>query len=342
MFEILHELTTRVDYSNHTRLRQLVLEYRAGLEAAVVHNGHRLAISLASRNFTPANYLQEIWGGVHQLHTIKKVETETTNGGMRHLTANLQAIGSTLFYRNNVKLALVGEKAMLAKALVPVNTLTGALVAGGKDGFTPPRLAVAPELPMEGWSTSTAVSFVAQTFQTVRLDHADSPALSVIAKMLRSMYLHREIREKGGAYGGFALYNAEDGLFSFGSYRDPHIVGTLKVYNGAADFIRSGKFSEEDVKEAILQVCSEIDKPDPPGPAARKAFYRGIVGLSDEARKEYKTRLLAVTREQVRAAAETYFGATGKPPAVAVISNEDKLKAVNESPAMQALSLFRI
>ena len=25
-------------------------------------------------------------------------------------------------------------------------------------------------------------------------------------------YLHREIREKGGAYGGFALYNAEDGL----------------------------------------------------------------------------------------------------------------------------------
>jgi Zn-dependent M16 (insulinase) family peptidase len=120
------------------------------------------------------------------------------------------------------------------------------------------------------------------------------------------------------------------------------VVSTLKVYDAAGGFIRSGAYSDEDIKEAVLQICSEIDKPDPPGPAARKAFYRGIVGLSDEARKEYKTRLLAVTREQVRAAAETYFGATGKPPAVAVISNEDKLKAVNESPAMQALSLFRI
>lgn len=192
---------------------------------------------------------------------------------------------------------------------------------------------------MEGWSTSTAVSFVAQTFQTVRLDHADSPALSVIAKMLRSMYLHREIREKGGAYGGFALYNAEDGLFSFGSYRDPHIVGTLKVYNGAADFIRSGKFSEEDVKEAILQVCSEIDKPDPPGPAARKAFYRRIIGLSDETRMRNKENLLKLNRQAVVDAAERYFDSNPANKAVAVISSRDLLETANGKLAGQALSL---
>ena len=342
MFEILYELASRVDFNNHARLRQLILEYRAGLEAAVVHNGHRLAISLASRNFTPANHLQEIWGGVHQLHTIKQVETETADDGMQRLTANLQAIGETLFYRNNVKLALIGEMAMLAKAADPVNTLTGALAAGGTDGFTPPRLDVAPDLPMEGWSTSTAVSFVAQTFQTVRLGHADSPALSVIAKILRSMYLHREIREKGGAYGGFALYNAEDGLFSFGSYRDPHILGTLKVYNGAADFIRSEKFSEEDVKEAILQVCSEIDKPDPPGPAARKAFYRRIIGLSDETRMRNKENLLKLTRKAVADAADRYFGNDQTNKAVAVISSRDLLETANTKMEGQALSLHAV
>jgi Zn-dependent M16 (insulinase) family peptidase len=195
---------------------------------------------------------------------------------------------------------------------------------------------------MEGWSTSTAVSFVAQTFQTVRLDHADSPALSVIAKMLRSMYLHREIREKGGAYGGFALYNAEDGLFSFGSYRDPHIVGTLKVYNaGAADFIRSGKFSEEDVKEAILQVCSEIDKPDPPGPAARKAFYRRIIGLTDETRMRNKENLLKLTRKAVMDAADRYFDNSHANKAVAVISSRDLLDTANGKLAGRHLSFIR-
>ena len=221
MFEILQELISQVDFSDHTRLRQLVLEYRAGLEAAVVHNGHRLAISLASRNFTTANYLQEMWGGVHHLHTIKQIETETANDGIQRLTADLQTIGSTLFHQNNVKLALIGEASMLAAAAGPLTKLTRALATGERDGFTPPRLDAVSGFPREGWGTSTAVSFVAQTFQTVRLGHPDSPALSVIAKMLRSMYLHREIREKGGAYGGFSLYNAEDGLFSFGSYRDP-------------------------------------------------------------------------------------------------------------------------
>ncbi len=342
MFEILHELTTRVDFSNHMRLRQLVLEYRAGLEAAVVHNGHRLAISLASRNFTPANHLQEMWGGIHQLHTIKQVETETTNGDIQHLTANLQAIGNTLFHRDNMKLALIGEKAILAEAAKPVNTLTGALAAGRTDGFGPPPLEMAKALPMEGWSTSTAVSFVAQTFPTVRLDHADSPALSVIAKMLRSMYLHREIREKGGAYGGFSLYNAEDGLFSFGSYRDPHIVGTLKVYDGASDFIRSGKFSEEDVKEAILQVCSEIDKPDPPGPAARKAFFRRIIGLSDETRMRNKANLLKLTRKTVMNTADRYFSNGQASKAVAVISNRDLLETANGKLAGRTLILHTV
>ncbi|WP_372679121.1 insulinase family protein [Desulfosarcina sp.] len=344
MFEILHELTSRVDFTDHTRLRQLVLEYRAGLEAAVVHNGHRLAISLASRNFTPANHLQEIWGGIHQLHTVKQVATDTADGGMQRLTASLQAIGQTLFHRNNVKMALIGEKAMLAKAADPVNTLTRALAAGGTDGFAPPQLNVATGRPMEGWSTSTAVSFVAQTFQTVRLDHADSPALSVIAKMLRSMYLHREIREKGGAYGGFALYNAEDGLFSFASYRDPHIVGTLKVYDGAAEFIRMGKFSEEDVKEAILQVCSEIDKPDPPGPAARKAFYRRIIGLSDETRMRNKENLLKLTRKAVVDAADRYFyfGNDHANKAVAVISNRELLETANTKMGGQVLSLHAV
>jgi hypothetical protein len=198
------------------------------------------------------------------------------------------------------------------------------------------------EILREGWSTSTAVSFVALTFETVRMTHADGPALAVISKILRSMFLHREIREKGGAYGGFAIYNPEDGLFGFGSYRDPHIVATLKAYAAAAEFIRGGSYSEEDVKEAILQVCSEIDKPDPPGPAARKAFYRKIVSLSDDIRIQFKSRLLSLKRRDIRQVADQYFGPCCENGSVAVISNEEKLKEANQQLADQPLKLYQI
>jgi hypothetical protein len=164
----------------------------------------------------------------------------------------------------------------------------------------------------------------------------------VISKILRSLYLHREIREKGGAYGGFAVYNTEDGLFCFASYRDPHIVSTLDVYDDARTFIRSGNYSNEDIKEAILQVCSEIDKPDPPGSAARKAFFRKIVSLSDDMREQFKEKLLALTRKQVIIVAEKYFDDSNEKQAVAVISSKAGLKAANEKLTGNPLKLFRI
>ena len=164
-----------------------------------------------------------------------------------------------------------------------------------------------------------------------RMDHEDAPALSVISKMLRSMYLHREIREKGGAYGGFSIYSLEDGLFYFASYRDPHIRSTLKAYDAAFDFIKSGVIKDEDVKEAILQICSEIDKPDPPGPEARKSFYRKIVGLDDETRKRFKHQVLSMNLDHVRTAADKYFDSKDSNYAVAVISSEDKIKVASKT-----------
>jgi presequence protease len=138
------------------------------------------------------------------------------------------------------------------------------------------------------------------------------------------------------------MYNAEDGLFSFGSYRDPHIVATLKVYDRAADFIRAGEYSEEDVKEAILQVCSEIDKPDPPGPAARKAFYRRIIRLTDETRQRHKEKLLTLDRRSIMETADRYFNQSTAEKAVAVISSRERLEGANEKLGDEKLILHAV
>jgi Zn-dependent M16 (insulinase) family peptidase len=347
MFEIIEEFLYNFDFSDLIRLKSLFLEYQAGLESMVVQNGHRLAMSLASRNFSISNALNETWSGIHQLKTIKTITQNLSNDNLKSISHELKEIGRTLFIKNNLKIALIGEDSALSSASSAIISMQKGLESGPEpitstDGFTPPDINVVDEIPREGWSTSSAVSFVASTFETVRLAHEDAPALSVISKILRSMYLHREIREKGGAYGGFAIYSPEDGMFYFGSYRDPHIVSTLKVYDGARNFIKSGNFSNEDIKEAVLQVCSEIDKPDPPGPAAKKAFFRKIVSLSDDMRERFKEKLLEITRDQVINAAEKYFADTPDRQAVAVISNENKLNAANKELAQNPLKLFRI
>jgi Zn-dependent M16 (insulinase) family peptidase len=342
MFEIVQELLQQSDFSDLDRLKNLLLEYRAGLESMVIHNGHRLAISLAARNMSSTRRLSETWSGVHQVQTIKGLADGLNEDKLKSVSLDLAAIRDILFTRKNFQLALIGEEPTLGNASSAVQSLYNGLGGSRVDGFKSPVISPGGENVREGWSTSTTVSFVALAFEAVRMEHEDAAALSLISKILRSMYLHREIREKGGAYGGFALYSPEDGLFCLASYRDPHIVSTLNAFDKATDFIRSGSFGEGDVNEAILQVCSEIDKPDPPGPAARKAFYRNIISLTDDMRAQYKSRLLSLTRKQVIQAAEKYFDGDDENKAVAVISGEEQLKAANDKMADRPLKLHRI
>jgi Zn-dependent M16 (insulinase) family peptidase len=342
MFDIVQELLHQSDFSDLNRLKNLLLEYRAGLESMVVRNGHRLAISLASRNLSYTRRQSEIWNGVHQLQTIKGLVDGLNDDKLKSISLDLAAIGETLFRRRNFKIALIGEDSTRPEVRADAHALVNGLSGNQEHGFKAPAITLDTGNIREGWSTSSAVSFVALAFEAVRMEHEDAAALSIISKILRSMYLHREIREKGGAYGGFALYSPEDGLFCFASYRDPHIVSTLKAFENAAAFLRSGSFGEDDVNEAILQVCSEVDKPDPPGPAARKAFYRSILFLTDDMRAQYKSRLLNLTRDQVIQAAERYFNADEANKAVAVISGEEKLKEANSAMPDHPLKLYRI
>jgi presequence protease len=342
MFEILEEIFNDADFSDLDRLQALLMEYRAGLESMILQNGHRLAISLASRNFSITAALSERWSGIEQVRFIKDLTENLSGSRLESLAESLHQISAQAFTRSNLKMALIGESDSLKAAAPPSAELLNKMDPGTADGFSPPPLTPGKDLPREAWHTSSSVSFVAQSFTTVRMEDPDAPALSVIGKILRSLYLHREIREKGGAYGGLAVYNLEDGIFCLASYRDPHIVRTLNVFDGAGDFIRSGRISDEDVKEAVLQVCSDIDKPDPPGPAARKAFYRRIMSLADEPRLLFKTRLLSLTRETVLAAAERHFSNLDSRRSVSVISGNDQIRTANKKLEGRPLDIHQI
>jgi Zn-dependent M16 (insulinase) family peptidase len=345
MISIVEDLIEGADFNDHDRLKQLLGEYVSGLESMIVQNGHRLAISLSARTSSPASAISEAWSGIHQIRTVREFNRDLDQQKLKLLSATLADIAAAVFLPKNLAMAVVGEPQPIDQAK-QLFSRSKTLARFERMAETPalPRkdYTLEKELPYEGWSVSSAVAFVAQTSKTVPIVHSDAPALAVLSKALRSLYLHREIREKGGAYGGFALYNPEIGLFSLASYRDPHVVRTMDVFSGIGEFIGTDALSDEDVKEAILQVCSEIDKPDPPGPAARKAFARMIIGLTDDIRRTFKDNLLKVTKDRLIDVAEHY--AIGKRDAsgVAVIAGQPLLETANEELTSKPLRLRTI
>jgi presequence protease len=87
--DILAELLGQYDFSDLTRLKRLLLEYRAGLEAMVIHNGHRLAMSLAARRFSIPRLLSEQWSGIHHLRHVKQISDGLSDASLAELAARL-------------------------------------------------------------------------------------------------------------------------------------------------------------------------------------------------------------------------------------------------------------
>ncbi len=340
MMKLVEELLIYHDFFDHDRLKNLLLEYVALLESRVLQNGHRFAISLAARNTSKTSFVNELWNGISQLKFAKKLVLDIKENGIEHLSMDLDEIASLIFKKNNMKVALIGDirKAEVAKQCL---NIVFKKMTAGKSNFVYKHKIPENCKVREGWSTSSGVSFVASVFRAVKFGHPDAPVLAVLARLMRSKYLHKEIREKGKAYGGFSLYSIESGNFAFGSYRDPHIVRTLEKYNSALDFINSGNFTEEDVKEAILSVCAEIDEAETPSFAARKDFFRRLSGMSYKQRKMFKDRVLEINKDVILKVARRYFK-LGMKMSTAVISGQPLLESANKELGDKSLELHKI
>ena len=116
LFEIIQEILSQHRFSDLARLKTLLQEYQAGMESMIVHNGHRLAISLSSRRFSASSSLNESWHGIHQLKTIQSLTQDLSDPALGALAVKLSDIGNMLFSRNNLKLALIGETQPLSAA----------------------------------------------------------------------------------------------------------------------------------------------------------------------------------------------------------------------------------
>uniref|UniRef100_A0A8C1EJW2 Presequence protease, mitochondrial n=1 Tax=Cyprinus carpio carpio TaxID=630221 RepID=A0A8C1EJW2_CYPCA len=164
------------------------------------------------------------------------------------------------------------------------------------------------------------VNFVSECVRTVPFSHADYASLCILARMMTAKFLHGEIREKGGAYGGGARMGG-GGLFSFYSYRDPNSTQTLSAFRGGVEWARAGKFTQQDIDEAKLSVFSAVDAPVAP---SDKGLGRFLNGITDEMKQRHRERLFAVTNKNLTDVAGRYLGVGQQTCGVAILGPENE------------------
>ncbi len=318
--EILSDMLTAPDFTDLDRLRTVIGQVRVSMENSIPGAGHSFAARSAAASLTPTASQREEWSGMTQAKIIREM-TDLDDQGLAKLSRSFTAITEQLFNQENLSVAVTAEDSALKKMQATLVELLEALPQ--KTSAVSPGIEFESRGTATGWHYNLPVAYVAQVFRTVPYTHPDAPVLMVLAKLLRSDFLHREIREKGGAYGGMAAYNAEGGLFSMLSYRDPHLERTLNVYQDGIDWVSRELFSEETIRESILTTFADLDRPLSPGGRGYREFLHQQQGLTHEMVQNFRNRVLETNQQQLNRVAQTYLQQGQTKSSVGVLAGED-------------------
>ena len=301
--ELLTDLVARLEVEPR-RLKEVIAEISTRLETSIAGLGFQFALLRAHSKLSSEGAINDRLQGIGMLHTMRGL-ARLAEKDLGPVIARLDEIRKVLFRSGALRIVVTCEEAMIQPLEELLTGLVGALPPDGAH-VAPAKVAPLETAP-EARTAPVPVAFNVRIFKTVRFVHPDAPALLVLANYLRDTFLHRELREKGGAYGGYAQAGVASGTFYFGSYRDPNITRTYDVFDQAVRWVTDHEIDPENLKEAILGACGDVDPLESPDIKGRREATNRSTGFTREARERFKQRLLKVSADDLRRVTHSYF-----------------------------------
>ena len=306
------------------RIQELVKQTRARQQSSITGIGHRLAMAATSRGANSGAKLAHQWGGLESIRHTKQLDTSlTASHQLVELSEQLSELHE-LIISGPRKHILVGEVAKLDYENIARNPCYAALDSAEFKAFNPKSEI---HRVSEFWKLNTQVNFCAKSYPTVPIAHPDAAPLTVLGDFLRNGYLHRTIREQGGAYGGGALQDSGIAVFKFFSYRDPRLKETLNNFDLSLKWLQDEKHELSQVEEAILGVISSIDKPSSPAGEVIQVFHAELYGRRQATLELFRSQVRAVVLEDLKRVADVYLKEENA--SIAVIGNDESSAAAD-------------
>lgn len=338
-FGLLFDMVTNPNFTDRTRLKELILKHYTNLQSGFVSGSLKYAMNLAASGVNQAGFVNNAWYGLDYLYQIKKLATDFDNQSDK-LIQDLQRMASLLLCTRGANLVLGCDQTELVKYL---ETGFYGLQDIPQRAFTPWK----SNFPLhttanQGRIIASQVAFTSRVCKTISYSHPDSAALSLAAFLFDNVVLHKRVREQGGAYGAGGIANIMSGTFAFYSYRDPNIVSTLKAFDEALHEIRNHEFDEDDLEEAKREMIQSLDSPIAPGTRAEVAYGWLKEGKTLEMRQAFRDACMNATCTDIVRAVETHLMAASKDAVAVSFAGKELLEKENVLLIQQSLDPLHI
>lgn len=283
---LIAEILTKTSFDDKDTVKELLLQTDENYKQSIIANGHTYSMTRVRASLSAESAVTELvsgYEGYKRIHEAVKAPEK--------LIAAIKALSSRIICRARVTASVTGE--------ISPEALIMALPQGAAPSAK--EMSYSLDIPAkQGVVIPAGVSYSAMAFPD---NSADTAVRKVLFRALSLEYLWNEVRVKGGAYGTGAFMTVS-GEQSFYSYRDPSPAATLDICAKAADFTEQYCAGDPDITQYIISSVAKEEPLMSDGNKSRKADGLWFRGITDEDRAAEKKRMLKVTAEQLREAAQ--------------------------------------
>ncbi|WP_201575709.1 insulinase family protein [Psychrobacter sp. H8-1] len=351
--DLLKEVMEHSVFTEHDRIKEILQQRQAAWQSRLASAGHAYAMQTASRGMSRQSHLEYVRSGLPALNALKDFLSHASQDD-----AQWDKLATSLMELHQHIISLPKHALIICEA-EQTERLSDLIVKSWKDSRASElavrtadiniedgipsefaSLTLDPALDGESatdqatasgaaidvadlaWLVATNVYHNASVYSAPAADHPDTAALMVLAPYLRNGYLHSAIRERGGAYGGGAGYDANACAFKFFSYRDPHCAETFEHFEASIEWLLNEPQTAEQLEEAILGIISGMDKPGSPAGEAVKACFADLHQRGADWQRKMRAAILEVTIDDLQRVAKQYL--QGQKHVRAVLAPYDK------------------
>ena len=323
MFGLLGDITGGSLFTDANRLKELIRETKVAWDTAIFRRGQQVVASRLLSYVSPVAKFNEI-GQLTYYKFIAALEQDI-DSKVHEIGRKLSAVAKTVFNRDNLLVGITCDAEDYKAFSKSFSVLTGKL---GTRQCKPVQYYFEAEARNEALMTSGKVQYVAKGANYRRLGFSYHGSMKVLETILRYDYLWNRIRVQGGAYGAFAQFD-RSGNVVFGSYRDPNLAETIKVYDETVQYLNSftaENISKREMTKYIIGTMSAMDTPLTPQMKGERADAAYIRKISQADLQQERDEILA-TRQQDIKKLSALVDAVMKANYLCVMGGEQKIKA---------------
>ncbi|MDO4290347.1 MAG: insulinase family protein [Eggerthellaceae bacterium] len=294
--EVLHE----TDFTDHEKMRDILMQKRVAMEQGFASAGHSVAMARVASYYLPAAVVREQMGGIGFYGFLRDL-LENFDERVDDVERRLRELTGRLFVDDTCLLSFAGSDEDMERYWAVGRDLGRFEIDSAAAAAHAGRLKVpAPRDAHEALVVPTDVTFTAVGADRRALGVPYAGAWLVATHALSYDYLWNEVRVKGGAYGaGFQATRA--GSTRLYSYRDPRVDETLARFAGAGAWLSAFDPDEAEMAGYVVSTVASIDSPLKARELLRRQDGMYLAHYAPEERRRVREQVLACTPVDVRA-----------------------------------------